>query len=75
MKISSVNILILNQGGPINNAIHIPEDPCGVGGGGGGEGCMVEGVTPLSPLSLEYSLIFALSPKYSLIFALSTECF
>ena len=26
-KISSVNILILNQGGPMNNFIPLPEDP------------------------------------------------
>ena len=26
-KISSVNILILNQGGPMNNVIPLPEDP------------------------------------------------
>ena len=27
MRISSVNILILNQGGPMNNVIPLPEDP------------------------------------------------
>ena len=29
MKISSVNILILNQGCPMNNLIPLPEDPSG----------------------------------------------
>ena len=28
-KILSVNILILNQGGPMNNVIPLPEDPWG----------------------------------------------
>ena len=31
-KISSVNILILIQGGPMNNVIPLPDDPSGVHG-------------------------------------------
>ena len=50
-KILSVNILILNQGGPMNNVIPLPEDPWG--------GCMVSPPGPRSNTSgaVEYQLL------------------
>ena len=62
----SVNILILNQGGPMNNVIPLPEDPWG-------GGCMVSPPGPRSITAVKentcenaddgrtYKIIFAMN--------------